>query len=342
MCWLKKFGRELVLIGLGGVALSGLFACREPNAIQKETRFIMGTVCTIQIPGPPAVARRAMAGRRAVREAVEKAFARLEECDQKFSVFIPSSPVCRFNQQGIPIDDPEIVALIAQACEVSRLSQGAFDITVYPLVELWGFYSGKPRRPAPEEIAAARGKIGWQHLVITNGQVTKKNAAVQIDLGAIAKGYAVDAAMQVLLQNGIHDALIEAGGDIFALGQRNQKPWKIGIRHPRQPGLLDTLEVSDRAIATSGDYEQFFIADGARYHHIFDPRTGYPATNLMSVTVIGANATLADAWSTALFVLGLEKGMKLVEEGAVRAEVLMLTSQGRALSSPGLKTIPGP
>lgn len=322
---MSRIKKIALVLGAISAALYAFFQLRPPTGIQQASRFIMGTVCTIQVPGPPAG-----------RAAIAKALDRLEECDRKFSVFIPSSPVARFNQAGTPIDDPEVVALIAQAVEVSRLSAGAFDITVFPLVELWGFYGAASRQPAPGEIAAALRKIGWQNIVIANGRVTKKNAELKIDLGAIAKGYAVGAAAEALRANNIHDALIDAGGDIYALGKLNNKPWQVGIRHPRARGILGRLDLSDLSVATSGDYAQFFIKGRARYHHIFDPRTGYPATNLASVSVIGRDAALADAWSTALFVMGPEKGMRLVA-ASTNLAAIMITAAGQVLLSPGLK-----
>lgn len=320
MSWIKKIAFLIVLTGLMGGVFFGFFFHRREARIQKESWFVMGTICTIQVPGPPEL-----------RAVIARALARLEECDRKFSIFIPTSPVACFNRSGQAIDDPEVVALIAKACEVSSLTEGAFDITVYPLLELWGFYGENPRRPRREEIELAQKKVGWRNLVITNGQVTKKNAAVQIDLGAIAKGYALDEARKVLLASGVSNALINVGGDIYALGKRNQQPWKIGIRHPRRAGLLGTWEQTGRAVSTSGDYEQFFIQDGVRYHHIIDPRTGYPATNLVSVTVVGEDATLSDAYATALFVLGPEKGRQLLLEAGSKAKVLMVTSSGRII-----------
>lgn len=328
MSRIKKIALLLVLIGLGGGVFFSFFPHRGQAPIQKESRFIMGTICTIQAPGPLAP-----------QEVIARAFARLEECDRKFSIFIPSNPVARFNRSGQAIDDPEVVALIAKACEVSSLTEGAFDITVYPLLELWGFYGEKPRRPRREEIELAQKKVGWQNLVIANGQVTKKNAEVQIDLGAIAKGYAVDEARKVLLASGVSNALINVGGDIYALGKRNQQLWKIGIRHPRRAGILQVVELSDQAVSTSGDYEQCFFENGVRYHHIFDPRTGYPATNLMSVTVIENDATLADAYATAVFVLGEEGEGQLVAAGS-KAKVLMVTSSGQLILSDGWKGAP--
>jgi thiamine biosynthesis lipoprotein len=297
----------------------------KPEPVQKETRFLMDTYVTMQAPGDAQAL-----------EKIEKAFDRMEEVDRKFNVLNPESPLYRFNHENAPITDPEILGLLETALEVSEESGGAFDVTVYPLVDLWGFFRGAPAVPAQTDIAACLKKVGWRQLKIENGVLTKPNAGVMIDLGAIAKGYAVGEAVKVLKGAGVTSALIDAGGDIFAIGELRGRPWKVGIRNPRGEGVMGALDVSDLTIVTSGDYERFFEKDGVRYHHILDPATGYPATGLMSVTVICDDATRADGLSTALFVLGPEKGMQLVER-LDGVEAIMVTTDGKTLTSSGLK-----
>jgi len=297
----------------------------KPEDVQKQTRFLMDTYVTIQVPGDAQAIKT-----------IEKAFDRMEEVDRKFNVLNAESPLYRFNHENVPITDPEILALLETSLEVSSESGGAFDITVYPLVDLWGFFRGAPAVPAQADIALGLKKVGWRELRIENGVLTKPKSDVEIDLGGIAKGYAVGEAVKVLKGAGVTSALVDAGGDIFAIGELRGKPWKVGIRNPRGEGVIGVLDVSDLTVVTSGDYERFFEKDGVRYHHILDPVSGYPASGLMSVTVICDDAVRADGLSTALFVMGAEKGMELVER-LDGVEAIMVTKDQKILTSPGLK-----
>jgi thiamine biosynthesis lipoprotein len=179
--------------------------------------------------------------------------------------------------------------------------------------------------------------------VLSETTLEKKKAGVKMDLGGIAKGYAVSQAAAVLRQNGVTSALIDAGGDIHAMGKKGRSPWKVGIKHPRKDGILGFLEVSDLSVMGSGDYERTFVKEGKRYHHIFNPKTGYPVEGLTGSTLVHPDPMLADAWNTAIFVLGAEKGMRRVE-AYPRMAALMVTDAGEILYSTGLKdalTIPG-
>ncbi len=274
----------------------------KSESIQSQTRFLMDTYCTIQVPGDIEVL-----------QFIDQALDRIEEVDKKFNILNPESPIYEFNNNNKPITDEEIIDLVKIALQICETSGGTYDITIYPLIDLWGFFGESPSIPQKETISNLLKETGFQNLSIDNGKLIKRNKNVKIDLGSIAKGYAISEALKVLKQAQIESALIDAGGDIYALGKYNDKPWKIGIRNPRGEGVIGVLELSDMAVLTSGDYERFFEKDGIRYHHILDPRTGYPAEELASVTVISPDPTLADAWSTALFVLGKERGLETVE-----------------------------
>lgn len=297
---------------------------RGTGPTQSQTRYLMDTYCTITVPGTPEVL-----------PAIEEAFARIEEIDRKFNVLRSDSPLYVFNRFNKPIVDEEIVSLVRTALRVSEQSAGAFDITVYPLVEAWGFYSDTPALPDSARIDRILPVVGYEHLAVEDGKLTKNNEHVQIDLGSIAKGYAVGEALRVLKQKGIQSALIDAGGDIYALGTIHGKPWKIGIRDPRGEGIIGALELSDMAIVTSGDYERYFEREGVRYHHILDPRTGYPARGLESITVISPDPILADAWSTALFVMGRDNGMEALKKVS-GIETLMVTTGGEKFFTSGM------
>lgn len=321
----------LLLIGIGigigiGLALWQIQSSRLH--LEEQSRFMMGTYVTIQAAGPGEV----------VSAAIDLAFERMGEIEIKFNALNPKSPLYAFNHQGAPVRDREVLDLIYVALEVSRDSQGAFDITVGPLIKLWRFSGDSPHPPEEEEIKEALENIGYEHLVFTKEGLKADKKDVSIGLGGIAKGYAVARAAETLRAEGITSALIDAGGDIYALGRKDREQWKVGIQHPRRRGLLGYLKVSDMAVMGSGDYERFFIKEGRRYHHILDPRTGYPAEDLTSVTVIYPDAAIADAWATAFFVLGPKKTLEMVEKIS-DMEVVMVTSEEEILYSSGLKKI---
>ena len=314
-----------VLVPVLAAGLWGLWG-RNTRPVQRQTRFLMDTYCTIQVPGGVEV-----------RPAIDHALDRMEAIDRRFNALTPDSPLYAFNRNGTPVSDPDLVALVETALDVSRRTDGAFDITVAPLMALWGFYGETPALPDESSIALCRDRVGWSHLAIRNGQLVRLREGVEIDLGGIAKGLAVAEAIQVLKDHDIHSALVDAGGDIYAMGQKYGRPWKVGIRRPdAKGGIIGALDVSDESVVTSGDYERCFEHDGIRYHHILDPKTGYPARGLCSVTVVSPDPVLADAFSTALFVLGPDRALAVARQPP-QVEALLVTSDGRLLMSDGLK-----
>jgi thiamine biosynthesis lipoprotein len=173
-------------------------------------------------------------------------------------------------------------------------------------------------------------------MVIENGKIKFAKRGMGIDLGGIAKGYAVDAAIRVLKEKNVESAMVNAGGDIYVLGRKHGKPWRIGIRHPRRGGeILGIVEVEDKAIVTSGDYERYFFSEGKRYHHILNPKTGYPANECQSVTIVAKKATIADGLATGVFVLGPREGMDLVES-LEEVEGVIVNKEGEMSVSSGL------
>jgi thiamine biosynthesis lipoprotein len=241
--------------------------------------------------------------------------------DSLMSNWTQSSEVARINRdaatQTITIH-PEVAEVIATANRVAAESGGAFDITIEPLVRLWGFLGGRPRLPSKVEITSTLEDIGWDKLVFSENDQTLRftTGNVRIDLGGIAKGYGVDRVAAVLASAGVTDALIDLSGNMAALGNAVDHPgWAVGIRDPAgNVPWLARLVLYNEAVATSGDYEQFVDADGKRYGHILDPRTGWSARGLSSVTVLCKRATIADAWATALFVMGPEAARRLAAE----------------------------
>jgi thiamine biosynthesis lipoprotein len=292
--------------------------------VQKQTRFLMDTYCTIQIPGGTEVIKT-----------IEKAFDRIEEIEKKFNVVDPTNDLYEFNAESVPITDQEIIDLIESALIISKETYGAFDITIYPLIDLWGFFSDRPQLPKDDDIKKTLKHISYKYLSGYEEKINKSDNKTKIDLGGIAKGYAIKEAIDIIRSQGIESALIDAGGDIYAMGELNNKPWKVGIQNPRGEGVIGAFDISDLAVVTSGDYERFFEKDSTRYHHLLDPKTGYPARGLASVTVISSDPVRADAFATAIFILGKDKGLELAEK-TTDLETLIITEDGDAFSSSGL------
>jgi thiamine biosynthesis lipoprotein len=255
-------------------------------------------------------------------EALQKAKKRVEEIDDEMSAFKATSFISRLNKNaGIePLQVPaDVFALLQCSKKIAALSEGAFNILIRPLSALWDFGNKIDFIPPKEEIASLlqKGLLDPSGLVLYEAKRTaflaKKGMAV--DLGGIAKGYAADEVKKIFLEEGIQDGLINLGGNVLGLGSfQGALPWRIGIRNPLSltGDYFTILSIHEEAVVTSGVDEQFFIRDGIRYHHILDPRTGYPArSSLASVTIVGKESTLADGLATACFVLGKEKGTTL-------------------------------
>ena len=326
----RRLTRRLVVgVLLPALALAGLFAFRQYNLhrfhLEKQVRFMMDTYVTVYAVGP----------KTKTLPAVNAALERMQAVDDKFSSRNPQSPVFAFNHRNEPITDREVLDLVGLSLQVARDTSGAFDITVAPLIELWGFYGDSPRVPEAQEIQRCLERVGYGGLILTDTELRKDRDDLKIDLGAVAKGYAVGQAAAVLKERGVAAALIDAGGDIFALGRKAGQPWKVGLRKPRGEGILGYLEVEDVAVMGSGDYERFFVSGASRYHHIFDPRTGYPAEGVQGTTLLHPDPAVADAWNTAVFVLGPERGLDLVER-IPGMEALMVTTSGDIVYSSGL------
>jgi thiamine biosynthesis lipoprotein len=250
--------------------------------------------------------------------------------DSLMSNWTTTSEVARINREAAPYEidvHPEVADVIAFAQQVAKESGGAFDITIEPLVRLWGFIGGKPRVPTQNEITKTLAYVGSDKLMFDadTRSIHFVRDHVAIDLGGIAKGYGVDRAADILRDAGVTDALIDLSGNMVALGNAVGHPgWNLGIRDPDdRDAYVARLRISGEAIATSGDYEQFVDADGTRHGHIIDPRTGWSARGLTSVTVVAADAMVADAWATALFVLGPQSARRVAGERDDLAVVLI-------------------
>jgi len=325
------FNRPFILLLLVLVLSAAWWRLQpEPGTVQR-TQLLMGTTVSIEAAGADtAVLERAIAA----------AFAEMARIEKLMSPHQPDSDVSRLSAaEHAATVAPETAEVIALGLEIARRSGGAFDLTLGRLKTLWGIETETPRVPAPAEIAAALQGIGSGALSVSGNLVTKGSPQLAIDLGAIAKGYAVDRAIATLRAHGVRSAAVNAGGDIGLLGSKQGRPWRVGVQHPRQSSsVLATLEAADRAVVTSGDYERCFERDGRRYHHLFDPQTGYPAGRCQSVTVLAPRAVLADALATALFVLGPERGLALLRDYP-GVDALIVAADGRLYNTPGLAAV---
>lgn len=272
-----------------------------------RTEMMMNTVVNIKIYHNRADA------------VLNEAFHEIERVEKLFDSVQETGTLYAFNQGGLTLSNHEIASLVAQAKIISELSFGAFDITVTPLMNLWGFYNETPTTAPPSSAAIEKllPTIGYHHIAVTPPTITKLNKEVKIDLGGIAKGYAVDCAVQVLKKQGVKSGLVDAGGDVYVFGEKpDRSPYRIGIKDPFLAGdnLVGVVEVSDAAIVTSGNYERYFIYEGRRYHHLLNPVTGYPSQGVVSVSVLYSNTALADAYATAIFVSGVKDGLAIANK----------------------------
>jgi thiamine biosynthesis lipoprotein len=267
-------------------------------------------------------------------EAIKEAFDAIKKVDQLMSTYKPESEVSILNRQGENQLSPQTTQIIQEAIKFSEMTEGAFDITCRPLINLWKRAKQEEKIPTLQEIEEAKNLVSYEKIALEGDLVKFGQLGMEIDLGGIAKGWAVDKAIQALRKREVKAALVNAGGDLYALGKRGLwKKWEVGIQHPRdQEKILTTIEVSNRGVATSGDYRRYFTLEGRRFSHIVDPRTGETVEEVpMSVTVVAPDATTADALATGIFVLGPEEGMKLIEslpgvEGLIVSEGMRMDS----------------
>ena len=301
-----KFCRACIVLYCSLFILAG---CSQ-KPYHKETRIMMGTFVEITCQD---------------KTAMNAAFEEIKKIENIANKFSPASEISRLNKNGEIKASPDFLNLIKESKKYYALSGGAFDITVSPLVDTWKNKIKEALEKKSENLLPAEDELGDKLTLVGSDKIfiNQKESLVKftqsgmsIDLGGIAKGYAVDKAVLRLKALGINSCLINAGGNIYCLGKKGKRKWHIGIQHPRNPGkLLFYLDLENQAVATSGDYEQYFMLAGKRYSHIINPETGYPVDNgLASVTIITKYATTADILSTTVFVLGKEKGQALLEK----------------------------
>lgn len=298
--------------------------------------FVFGTLVGISIWGVP---------QEQAEQATQAITQELQTMHNDWHAWHPSK-LTEINQsiaQGktATITEQRLVDLLHLGQQFSQQSEGLFNPTIGKLIELWGFHHDDlPHIPPPSDEAIAQLVAlnpTIENITLTDNQITSNNPAVQLDLGAFAKGYAVDIAIQHLHELGIENAIVNAGGNLKATGKVNQRPWMIGIRDPNGEDILAGLAIEgEESVITSGNYERYLEYQGVRYSHILDPRTGKPAKDFTSVTVIDPNATLADAASTALSVAGLQDWYRIAKQMGVK-NVMLVDVAGNVYLNPRME-----
>lgn len=314
--------RLLRVVGCLLAAAASSFGSDRPLAEARE--YLMGTIAEVRVHAGP--------GRDDAARAVAAAVDELRVIDRLMAVQRPDSDVSRLNREGArgPVTvDARVVEVLEKSLAMWRLSDGAFDVTVLPLVRSWGFTEGRPHRPegpVPEMARADAIRIDRR-----GRTVAFDDPRAAVDLGGIAKGYALDRARDVLRARGVTSAYLDLGGEVAMIGRPpDGAHWRIGIRHPRRDGsLLGVLEVDETAVSTSGDAEQFVEIGQERFGHIFDPRTGKPARGPVSVTIVHDDAALGDALSTASVVLGEAAARPILRQVGAGAVFVRLAADGK-------------
>jgi thiamine biosynthesis lipoprotein len=326
--------KRLIVSFFISVAMMILLSCTpDKHHMYKKSSDIMDTMVEITVVSKSA---------NQAEKAIDAAFEEIRRLERLLSFWTEESEIALIykNAGKSPVAvSPETFDIIRKSLYVSEKTRGAFDPTVGPVIRLWDFWEKK--RPETSELEKKLQLVDYRAIKLTSNESTAylSQEGMSFDTGGIAKGYSADRAADVLMKMGIKAGLVSVAGDIKAFGRKpDGKGWHVGIRDPRSENsaeLIASIELMDEAISTSGDYERYFIEEGIRYHHILDPRTGYPAQGCMSVTVIAKDTVMTDGFSTGIFVLGPEKGLQLLEE--LGFEGIIIESDGKRFVSKGIK-----
>jgi FAD:protein FMN transferase len=309
-------------------------AAPPPRRVIVVDRKCMGTLCEV---------KALHHDEPFVRQAVARGMAEMDRIEALTTSWNDTSDVARINQaagkEAVKVD-PDTLAVIEKGLWMSERSRGAFDITVGVFKGLWKFDEDNDGTlPDPAEVRRRRRLVNYKDVIVDRqaGTVKLRRPGQRLNLEGLAKGYGVDAAVKAMRAAGLRDFIFHAGGDLYAAGRKGEREWRVGIQDPRSPrgDIIFDLSLSDKAFNTSGDYERFVIKDGVRYHHILDARTGFPARGCRSVTILAPDAFTADTLDTAVFAVGPEKGMALVEE-LPDVEAVIVGADNRVHVSSGL------
>lgn len=321
--------RRFIATGLGALAASHwLPQASVPKTLPlvSRTGSALGTHVTIQVRHDDQFF---------ANEAISKAFAAIEKVESIMSLYRPTSQLTQLNERGeLSHASEDLLSLLKLGQIISQKSRGAFDLTVQPLWALYQKHHRAGTHPTEAELNGVRKRVSWKNIHLTGKNIRLAVPKTQLTLNGIAQGYATDRARDELDQAGIEHALIDCG-ELSPLGRRSSdRPWQVGIQHPRESDSFAALsKLKERSLATSGDYASHFSAD-FRQHHIVDPRTGRSPSELASASVVAQSATLADALSTTLLVMGAQEGFRLIEQFD-DVDALLITKTGRQLTSPG-------
>lgn len=320
--------RNLGILALAASLL--LVGCQPKNEKISQTNYQLGTVISYEIFDSSDT------------EIIQKGIKRVDEIENKMSLNIPESELNHINQkafqQEVPLDD-ELKNILATAFSLSEETKGLFDVSVGRLVQLWGIGSDHARVPSQKEIDEAIKHVGYQNVQLTKEGIKYSKEGIVIDLGGIAKGYAADEVAKVYKANKVKSALINMGGNVYALGHKpDGSQWRVGVREPFI-GSADyclSIGVEDKAVVTSGYYERYIEKDGKLYHHILNPLTGYPSDmEILSVTIVADQSMLADALSTSCYLLGVDKGLELIKKYP-GVEAIFISKDKKVFPSEGI------
>ena len=306
-------------------------ACQRTGRLS-ETEQVLWTTCTITLYD------------HASRQSLDACFARLREIHARMSVGVPGSELDKIDaaagKSPVHVTD-DVLRVTLKALQLAQLSDGLFDPTVGPLISVWKINQEHPEIPSARDITAARALVNWKDVSVDEASksIFLKRPGMKLDLGGLVKGYAADEAVRILSARGVRSAIIDLGGDIFAMGHgQTGQPWRIGVQNPdtERGSYLGIAEVTNSSVVTSGVYEHFFIKNGKRYHHLMDTRTGYPVDNgLESVTVITGSSMDADGFGLALFCMGKKAGLTLGEK--LGLGVIMVDVNHKVYATPETK-----
>ncbi len=318
--------KKLLLIITALLVLLVQTSCRNKKLEVQKTTIALGTFVQITLVCDNDRSSYA-------KETIEKSFKLIETLDKKFD-YRKKGDLYRFNKSNFlkEKDSPELFKLILDSLNISKLTKGYFDPTIYPLTVLWGFNGDHPDLPDPQSIKEALKHIGYEKILVDNSTITKPED-VMLDLSAIAKGRIVDMVRDFLISRGFKNFLVNAGGDIYVKGKtKDNKLWKIAIQDPfNQNRYLGVLNLTNCSVVTSGDYERFFIKNGIRYCHILNPITGYPPRYMHSVTIINKDTEFSDAIATAVFVMSLESGFNFLLNQKIRGLIVATDRNNRVV-----------
>lgn len=302
--------------------------------VTSEQTYVLGTVVQLRATGVKA------------KEAINEAISRLFEIDDKMSAFKSDSEISSINKNAgispIKISD-DTYFVIKKAVEYAYLSQGAFEPTIRPLVKLYNFSGETPRVPNSEEIQEALKLVNYKDVILDDEDksVMLREKNQSLDLGAIAKGYAADEVKKVFEKNNINSGIIDLGGNIYAYGKKQDGSlWNIGIQDPigGRGEFIGIISVCDKSVVTSGNYERYFEVEGKRYHHIINPKTGYPCENkIISTTIVSDYSVDGDGLTTCGYIMGLKEGFKLIEE-TIGVDAIFITEDKRVYVTSGIRS----